>query len=1330
MAGPIATLAVRLSAQLAEFQTSFKDATKTVEDFKGGFDQFAAKITGTIDGVSKAFSQFGSVVGTIGVAVVGVTAAAAGAAVAFKAVQAGVETIAGTANEALKKTAELGDQFFTLAQQTGLSVEALSGFKFAAQQSGTSLESITGAVFKLEANLGAGAEKTREAVKSLGLSFQTLKSEAPEKAFQQILGAIGDLPNASQRAAAGVAIFGKSFKDVASLAAEGSDGIKKLLDQANDLGIVMSTRTAVAADRFHDGLGAIQAAADGLTQQLGAKLLPAAVAFTEVFGGIFLDAVKGIVTGTKGAGEAFDRFVVFVGEAAAHLLEVLARMVDGVAQWAVDISARVTQETKDFLDLAPAIISVGRALDLALGGGTHQSAFDALEANLAALRKPLDSVAAGAALAGATVRTVAQGIAAAAKSAGDDFGSTFARIQSEIADAADAMRAKLKGVPPPPDADSVEAFKSFTKSLAELTQQIDRAAAHGATLSQLVDLFGPEAAKSAEKAHVWEIAIKESVERVAAAFESLAAKKEILTIVGDVDALDRRMKAFSTKDMQDEMKELAKIAGDSIRSIGDRLDRFGADVERQWRQIDQVIGTFPGFGMGLSGIGFTSGQLASFALFGQKAGKEFSNAFQRASAEFAHNLPQALETAVTALQGGNTVGAVAGFGAALGSAFVDTFAESAKRAADGGAAITIGERLAGNIGTGLVAFAQGAQFAQQMGKFAGSISGAIAGGLQGFALGGPVGGAVGLSAGLLGGAIGPNALEVEQSGVRASQLQLQAQLGGLEKIRALAQRAGPEVAAALARAFTTVEADKFTRAVSDVNEALAAYQAHLKGLDQAQTAVNARTALYTNQFAALIEQRTQLLAGRPPELLTGDEGKKLADLQGQLQAVAARTQPEFERLGVIVQSTFAGIVKETGDGFAAIQALAPSFQALKSGVAEFGAGSTPVIDKLLGQFDLINSEITGPFLQNVQTSGQIFRGLFEAKDLDPAGFQALAADIGQSLQEVANHGGDLSQALALSQPVLQALFEAEQQFGSITDATTEGILKQAEAQGIVGNQFKSTQEKTLEVLLAIADTFGAKIPDGIRATAAAAVDAGATIGTAFSTGVDAAGASVGSFADKIRTQIPPAAADAGATIGAAFSTGITGAFPSLDGFRDKILTQIPIAAKESANGMGEVFRKQSADAARFIENELTRAAQQSGAAFQTKVGGSLSGLAGSSKAAADDIAGTFGRIKVPPITVPVELDLPDDWDRFATGDPRIQFGFDTSGIPALGDGGIVMKKTLAFIGERGPEAIVPLSGGLTPALEGMRVIFEQDGRAAAEFLVPHLPGVVQRYRLG
>jgi hypothetical protein len=43
-------------------------------------------------------------------------------------------------------------------------------------------------------------------------------------------------------------------------------------------------------------------------------------------------------------------------------------------------------------------------------------------------------------------------------------------------------------------------------------------------------------------------------------------------------------------------------------------------------------------------------------------------------------------------------------------------------------------------------------------------------------------------------------------------------------------------------------------------------------------------------------------------------------------------------------------------------------------------------------------------------------------------------------------------------------------------------------------------------------------------------------------------------------------------------------------------------------------------------------------------------------------------------------------------------GFDVPNIPMLADGGIVNSPTLAMIGERGPEAVVPLTGNNAPNL--------------------------------
>lgn len=71
------------------------------------------------------------------------------------------------------------------------------------------------------------------------------------------------------------------------------------------------------------------------------------------------------------------------------------------------------------------------------------------------------------------------------------------------------------------------------------------------------------------------------------------------------------------------------------------------------------------------------------------------------------------------------------------------------------------------------------------------------------------------------------------------------------------------------------------------------------------------------------------------------------------------------------------------------------------------------------------------------------------------------------------------------------------------------------------------------------------------------------------------------------------------------------------------------------------------------------------------------------------------------------------------------WGFSIPQIPLLAHGGIVMKPTLAMIGEAGPEAVVPLdrAGGLGTG--PVTIILEVDGRRIAQATAPHLTDLIR-----
>lgn len=179
---------------------------------------------------------------------------------AFAAIGAGV-AVAGLAQSA-RQVVELGDKLRDLSFATGQSVEQLSFLDFAAGQSGTSIEAISTAAQRLAKNLvdvaRGGGKQAAAALRDLGLSAEQL---AGESLVTQI-GAVGDalarIENPSQRAAAGAALFGRQFKELAPLILEGREGIGRLEEAFVSFGGTLTREQADSFDAMNDALGELR----------------------------------------------------------------------------------------------------------------------------------------------------------------------------------------------------------------------------------------------------------------------------------------------------------------------------------------------------------------------------------------------------------------------------------------------------------------------------------------------------------------------------------------------------------------------------------------------------------------------------------------------------------------------------------------------------------------------------------------------------------------------------------------------------------------------------------------------------------------------------------------------------------------------------------------------------------------------------------------------------------------------------------------------------------------------------------------------------------------
>jgi hypothetical protein len=115
------------------------------------------------------------------------------------------------------KAAELGEQLDLMRQKTGLSTDFLQDLKFAADTSGSSLDGLGTASRKLAVAFSdafSGNEAAVAQFEKLGLSVSELQGMNVDQRFRAVAKAIALIQDPTEKAAAAVALFGKSGMDM------------------------------------------------------------------------------------------------------------------------------------------------------------------------------------------------------------------------------------------------------------------------------------------------------------------------------------------------------------------------------------------------------------------------------------------------------------------------------------------------------------------------------------------------------------------------------------------------------------------------------------------------------------------------------------------------------------------------------------------------------------------------------------------------------------------------------------------------------------------------------------------------------------------------------------------------------------------------------------------------------------------------------------------------------------------------------------------------------------------------------------------------------------
>ena len=273
----------KLNGQLKEADENIKAADVATRSFGDEIRGLTSSLGMNVSpAIEKLAQKFDGVNAAVGNAILGV------GAIATAFVKASVDV------------AKFADDLNTLSSTTGIATDELQKLQYAADFVDVSVDTMTGSITKLTQSMSKardGSKESEEAFKKLHIRI-TDGSGALRDAndvFYESIDKLGKIKNETERDALAMKLFGRSAKELNPLIEAGSQRLKELGVEAENLGLVLGEEDLAKANQFNDALDRMKDVADGLKNSLGLVLLPILTALFEALSKIPVPVLKTIV---------------------------------------------------------------------------------------------------------------------------------------------------------------------------------------------------------------------------------------------------------------------------------------------------------------------------------------------------------------------------------------------------------------------------------------------------------------------------------------------------------------------------------------------------------------------------------------------------------------------------------------------------------------------------------------------------------------------------------------------------------------------------------------------------------------------------------------------------------------------------------------------------------------------------------------------------------------------------------------------------------------------------------------------------------------------------
>ncbi|WP_250518557.1 hypothetical protein [Caballeronia sp. ATUFL_M1_KS5A] len=176
------------------------------------------------------------------------------------------------------------DAMSKMAQSIGTATENLSALAYAGQLADVSTEQLATAFKKLNESMLESkdpASKSAAAFKALGLNAAELWSKDPAEQFKAVAEAISGFRDGSEKAAVAVELCGKAGMQLIPLLNAGAEGLDEAAQEAERLGLIVSTETGLAIENLNDDMTRLEKVGEGAAVTIAGRLAPALDTFAK-----------------------------------------------------------------------------------------------------------------------------------------------------------------------------------------------------------------------------------------------------------------------------------------------------------------------------------------------------------------------------------------------------------------------------------------------------------------------------------------------------------------------------------------------------------------------------------------------------------------------------------------------------------------------------------------------------------------------------------------------------------------------------------------------------------------------------------------------------------------------------------------------------------------------------------------------------------------------------------------------------------------------------------------------------------------------------------------